>query len=321
MLVGSSIVTTMLIPAGRVPARRRSLRPRARLPRARAPRARLRHALRHQHRRDPLVRRRVGDGRPAEPGAEVSAALRHGAGMGAREPAAGVHLHRHHASWSRSLRRRRRRAGRRLRDRRAGADGIGGARGDARRAAPRQAAGWATWCSRSSSATPRVDQHRRAARRPEDRELVHRRRSSSRRWCRACCDRPNCACRRSSRTTRGAGVPARERPAARSASSPTGPDSGLPEEYEHKLREASDSHHLTPGEQVLFLEVRPGDARSSAAACRSWRQSRRPPRAAVRQPGDPERDCRAPALHPRRDRPDPARRTSAGRKAIRLSTC
>ena len=37
------------------------------------------------------------------------------------------------------------------------------------------------------------------------------------------------------------------------------PDSGQPEEYEHKLREASDSHHLTPDEQVLFLEVRPGD--------------------------------------------------------------
>ncbi len=37
------------------------------------------------------------------------------------------------------------------------------------------------------------------------------------------------------------------------------PDSGLPEEYEHKLREASDSHHLAADEQVLFLEVRPGD--------------------------------------------------------------
>ena len=37
------------------------------------------------------------------------------------------------------------------------------------------------------------------------------------------------------------------------------PDSGQPEEYEHKLREASDSHHLMPDEQVLFLEVRPGD--------------------------------------------------------------
>jgi hypothetical protein len=37
------------------------------------------------------------------------------------------------------------------------------------------------------------------------------------------------------------------------------PDTGLPEEYAHKLREASDSHHLASNERVLFLEVRPGD--------------------------------------------------------------
>jgi hypothetical protein len=37
------------------------------------------------------------------------------------------------------------------------------------------------------------------------------------------------------------------------------PDSGMPSEYEHKLREASESHHLPPDESVLFLEVRPGD--------------------------------------------------------------
>ena len=37
------------------------------------------------------------------------------------------------------------------------------------------------------------------------------------------------------------------------------PDSGLPDEYEHKLREARDSHHLAPNERVLFIEVRPGD--------------------------------------------------------------
>jgi len=37
------------------------------------------------------------------------------------------------------------------------------------------------------------------------------------------------------------------------------PDSGLPEEYEHKLREAMESHHLPPDQSVLFLEVRPGD--------------------------------------------------------------
>ncbi len=37
------------------------------------------------------------------------------------------------------------------------------------------------------------------------------------------------------------------------------PDSGLPEEYEHKLREAAESHNLPPEEKVLFVEVRPGD--------------------------------------------------------------
>src|SRR5688500_14272728 len=38
------------------------------------------------------------------------------------------------------------------------------------------------------------------------------------------------------------------------------PDRGDAAEYEHKLREARDSHHLAPGAGVLFLEVRPGDA-------------------------------------------------------------
>jgi hypothetical protein len=37
------------------------------------------------------------------------------------------------------------------------------------------------------------------------------------------------------------------------------PDTGLPDEYEHKLREAMESHHLPPDDQVLFIEVRPGD--------------------------------------------------------------
>ena len=37
------------------------------------------------------------------------------------------------------------------------------------------------------------------------------------------------------------------------------PNTGLPEEYERKLRDAQDSHHLSPGERVLFVEVRPGD--------------------------------------------------------------
>ena len=38
------------------------------------------------------------------------------------------------------------------------------------------------------------------------------------------------------------------------------PDTGTPDEYEHKLREARDSHHLPPDEPVLFVEVRPSDA-------------------------------------------------------------
>jgi hypothetical protein len=38
------------------------------------------------------------------------------------------------------------------------------------------------------------------------------------------------------------------------------PDSGLPSEYAHKLREARESHHLPPGDRVLFVEVRPSDA-------------------------------------------------------------
>jgi hypothetical protein len=38
------------------------------------------------------------------------------------------------------------------------------------------------------------------------------------------------------------------------------PDSGLLSEYDEKLREASDSHHLPPDDPVLFVEVRPSDA-------------------------------------------------------------
>ena len=38
------------------------------------------------------------------------------------------------------------------------------------------------------------------------------------------------------------------------------PNRGEPDEYEHKLREAHETHHLPPGTQVLFVEVRPSDA-------------------------------------------------------------
>ena len=38
------------------------------------------------------------------------------------------------------------------------------------------------------------------------------------------------------------------------------PDTGLPEEYEFKLREAREAHHLPPDARVVFLEIYPGDA-------------------------------------------------------------
>jgi hypothetical protein len=38
------------------------------------------------------------------------------------------------------------------------------------------------------------------------------------------------------------------------------PDTGRAAEYEHKLREAGESHHLPAGERVLFVEIQPGDA-------------------------------------------------------------
>jgi hypothetical protein len=38
------------------------------------------------------------------------------------------------------------------------------------------------------------------------------------------------------------------------------PDTGMPAEYEQKLKEARESHHLPPRERVLFVEVRPRDA-------------------------------------------------------------
>jgi hypothetical protein len=38
------------------------------------------------------------------------------------------------------------------------------------------------------------------------------------------------------------------------------PGTGLPSEYEGKMREANESHHVPPDEPVLFLEIQPGDA-------------------------------------------------------------
>ena len=108
----------------------------------------------------------------------------------------------------------------------------------------------------------------------------------------------------------------------RCGSSPTVPTPGLPEEYQHKLREARESHHLPETTPVLFLEVRPGDASEFSGVLKvARRRRRRVPRAALREPGDSRtpsrRCCCTSATRPARSRTP----ISAGRKATRSPTC
>ena len=91
---------------------------------------RLRLALRRQHDSDPRLRRRLRHGRPAQPDSALSAALRHGAGMGARLAAAGAGLHGRRLCRHHPVSRQCGCAGRRLCHRRPGADDVGGLRGD-----------------------------------------------------------------------------------------------------------------------------------------------------------------------------------------------
>ncbi len=118
--------------------------------------------LRHLDDRDPLVRRRVGDGRPAEPGPALPAPVRDGAGLGPGGTPAGAGLHRHRLRRHLALRRRRRCPGRRLRHRRPRADHLRRRRRDPVRVA--QAA---------APADRRVRRHRRRVRLHHRRE--HRR--------------------------------------------------------------------------------------------------------------------------------------------------
>ena len=155
LLIGSSLVTTLLIPPEAFAEGGRGVGARARVSRASLPRRGLRDDLRHQHDRDSVVRRRVGDGGAAEPGAALPAAIRHGAGMGARDPAAGVAVHRHHVPHHDHLQRRRRGAGRRVRHGRARADDLGRDRGDAGAEAQASAQLDASRPSRWSSSTRR----------------------------------------------------------------------------------------------------------------------------------------------------------------------
>ena len=130
----------------------------------------------------------------------LPAALRHGARMGARDPAAGRHLHRHRHRRDARVQRRRRGAGRRVRDRRAGADELGRRRGrDHARGA--RAARWVA--VRGDHGRLRLHErheHDRAARRASRSRRSSSSASSSRRSCRARCGRPSCACSASSPT-------------------------------------------------------------------------------------------------------------------------
>ncbi len=108
----------------------------------------------------------------------------------------------------------------------------------------------------------------------------------------------------------------------RCGSSPIAPTPASRRNTNASCATPSDSHHLSPGERVLFLEVQPGDVSEFAADAAGERGlGRRAPHPALRQPGDSERDCGAAALLPR---PRPARSrtpTSAGPRAIRSPTC
>ena len=120
-LVTSSFVTTLLIPPAEFQDGGAGVGPGAGLPRARVPRQRVRLGVRRQHDRDPLVRRRLRDGRAAEPDPEVPPALRHGAELGARRTPAGAAAHRHRLPGHLDLQGRRERPGRCVRHRCPGA--------------------------------------------------------------------------------------------------------------------------------------------------------------------------------------------------------
>ena len=101
-------------------------------------------------------------------------------------------------------------------------------------------------------------QHRRTAGRPQDRHHLHRRHRHQLDGV------AGAAVDRAARAGGRSGRPGPQRFSAMRRRGPVRiianrPDTGLPEEYEHKLKEAMESHHLTADDAVLFIEVRPGD--------------------------------------------------------------
>ncbi len=147
----------------------------ARLPRAQPPRRRLRHGLRPLHDRHPVVRGGFRDGGAPEHRSPLPAPLRDGTRLGAGGEAARARLHRHRLRRHDSLRGGRGRAGRRLRDRGARHDDLGGLRRDAHRLARGLEAGRVRVRGGRRGVRLRLGRQRRAApRRPPDRLLLRR---------------------------------------------------------------------------------------------------------------------------------------------------
>ena len=175
-LVTSSFVTTLLIPADEFQARRAGVREGARLPGARLPRQRLRHGVRRQHDRHPLVRRRICDGRDAEPDPEVPPSLRDGTSLGARRSPARARAHCGGFPGDLDLRCGRQRPGWCLRHGGSGPVHLGGRSGH-----PRCPTGGSTpACDRVRGGDAGVRLHHPrqrggASRRGQDRRLLHRR--------------------------------------------------------------------------------------------------------------------------------------------------
>ena len=186
-------------------------------------------------------------------------ALRHVAGVGRRRASARAGPHRRGLPHHLDLRRRRRRPGRRLRHRRAGADDLGRGRGHPGspqgRAAP---AHRGVLPDRPGPHLHHAGQRPRAPRRRQDRRLLHRR---HRGWSRCCPGWrvPSSSAPPRSSTTRAPRPSCATARAAPSGSSPTSPDARDVEEYRDKIRQIVDDHDLPDSGDIVFVEVTVGD--------------------------------------------------------------
>ena len=223
MLIGSSVVTSLLDSARRVRGGRTGQRTSTGVSGASRSRRHLRYGLRSLHDQHSLVCRRLRHGRPADARASLSAALWDGARVGAREPAARAHHHRRVVLHHLAIRRERRRAGGSVCDRRARPDYVSGAGGDhldaGEASVVRDRPGDLRLCDGR--------QYHRAAGRSEDRRMVRRRhRHHVARLARRALDGAQVAGRRVRRHRRT--VSSRPLEGRRCVSSPIGPTRAFP---------------------------------------------------------------------------------------------